>query len=120
MTTTILQSTAISGTTPISSPWIPHGAGPLSLQLATDQTVAGAWKIEASNKPGLDANGSDANASDITAGLQAVATGAAPALAAGAPTSQFVQVQFLKAGSVRVTFTPSSGAGNVIAHGCLP
>ena len=118
-TTVISAPTAISGTPPNVTPGTPLGAGAVSHQLATTGTVAGSWKIEVSNKPGVENDNSDASPSDVTAGFQTPA-GVAIAAAAGSPTSQFVQSSFVKAGAMRVTFTPTSGAGNVLDYGSMP
>jgi hypothetical protein len=117
-TTTFIPSTTISGTTAIKSQWATVGSGAVSLQLVTTGTVSGSWKIELSNQPGVENNG-DSYPSDVTSGFQTPA-GSAIAAAAGSPTSQFVQATLIKAGAIRVTFTPSSGAGTALANASLP
>jgi hypothetical protein len=122
-TTTLIAQTAISGTTPIKSSWVPlsQGATALSFELVTDGTVSGSWKFEVTDKPGVASGiADDTSPSDVTSGFQ-VPAGTAIAAAAGSPTSQFVQtIQVgVVAGAIRLTFTPSGGAGNVVAYANL-
>lgn len=109
---------AISGTTPIVSDARPiDNLDGVGLQLITTGTVAGTWLIEGSNNyvsnkiPNLNQNAqaSGIQWSDITALFGSVTQ------PAGSATSQFRQCHPLVCRFVRVTFTPSSGAGNVSA-----
>jgi hypothetical protein len=125
----VLASTAISGTTPIvSGPIDVRDKDACSLQLVATGSPAGAWKVEASNDfvPGVTsgavggsssgAYGSPAFAgtwSDITA-LFSRPTTIATVAAAG---SQYVQAEsHLDARHIRITFTPTSGTGNVFVN----
>jgi hypothetical protein len=108
----IVPAQAISGTTPI------HGIFPGALdfsafgfQMITTGTVAGTWIVEASNNyivQGYDAVSATGTWDDVTSLLNAT-----PTVAAGSPTDQYRQIAAYAGRAIRVTFTPSSGAGNV-------
>jgi hypothetical protein len=113
MRSNIIPTTANSGTTPILGRWLPlTRSDRLSLQLQTDGSVAGTWKVLASDKPDVDVAGDD-NPSDIT-GMFSV-----PSTIAGAPaggSSQYVQADGpVWAGAINVQFTPTSGSGHARA-----
>jgi hypothetical protein len=109
---------AIVGTTPIVSDVCSidnlDGAG---LVLNSTGTVAGTWKVEASNNyvttkvPNLN-QGAQVNSirwADVTALFGTIS---------GSVGTKFYQCYPLVARAIRVTFTPSSGAGNVSADYC--
>lgn len=116
---------AISGTTPI----VMVLQGPLnvntSMGLFSTGTVAGAWKIEVSNDfttsmPGMDVNYNAGNWTDITAAWRTpnATTGTAIAAVVSGGTSTYVEYLGntgcgFGGKSLRVTFTPTSGAGNI-------
>ena len=112
---------AISGTTPIVGDIKDlSNLDGCCFQLITTGTVAGAWKVEVSNdyvtaniRP-VTNNGPQAAATahwtDITSQFSPAITNPA-----GSATSQFVQMYPFVGRSVRVTFTPASGAGNAYA-----
>jgi hypothetical protein len=110
----------VGDTSPQTSAWFPIVDGGVSLQLATQGTVAGTWKVLGSNARDVDIEG-DPSATDITAAFK-TATGDAIQDPAGSALSQLVQggAVFFKA--VAVVFTPSSGAGpvRVHAHDAIP
>jgi hypothetical protein len=127
----ILKSTTISGTTPIvSNPIDVRDKDAVALQLVAvgGGSPAGAWKVEASLDfvPGVTSGavgGASSGAygapaftgtwSDVTA-LFSRPTTIATVSAAG---SQYVQADpHLDARHIRVTFTPSGGAGSVFAN----
>lgn len=112
---------AISGTTPIVSDVCSlDNLDGVGLQLVTTGTVAGTWKIEASNNyvsnkiPNLNQNAqaSGIQWSDVTALFGTITQ------PAGSATSKFYQCHPLVCRFLRVTFTPTSGAGNVSAFYC--
>lgn len=116
---------AISGTTPIVS-ILPGPLNPmLSLDLFSTGTVTGTWLIESSNtyRGGGQSDGDVVQAgnwTDITAAFRTpnATTGTAIANPAGSATHQYVEYMG-NAGmgfcgrSLRITFTPASGAGNI-------
>jgi hypothetical protein len=115
---------AIAGVTPIVG--IVRQVGNnriIAYQLFTDGTVDGAWKIEVSNDFALDAHVSMGNVptpglwTDVTVGFKKLDGTALAAVVHGTPATQnqFVQCAPIGARVVRVTFTPSAGAGNVRA-----
>lgn len=106
-----------SGTTPIPSAADPmHNFDTLSLVLVTTLTVAGAWKVEASNdfsgQSGLQNRQSNAGTwGDVSSLCQPAL---APVVSGG--SKQAVQIAPFGWGAVRVTFTPTSGSGAVSAY----
>jgi hypothetical protein len=115
---------AISGVTPI----VIVLQGPLNSNTSFDLfwtgTVAGAWKIEASNSYLAGGNGTNPRAgfwTDVTTAWRTpnATTGTAIPAAAGSAGSTYVEYLGGSAGagfggkSLRVTFTPTSGAGNI-------
>lgn len=113
----IIPTQAISGVTPITSAIITTDViDLLSLQLVTTGTVAGTWTIQASNDyiatPAGEAYGSQPTQATGTFSSYTGFTFAAPA---GSPTSQFVEKSGFGPRAFKLTFTPSSGAGNVTA-----
>ena len=109
---------AIVGTTPIVSDVMSldnlDGAG---LVLNSTGTVAGTWKVEGSNNytsakiPNLN-QGAQVNSirwADITAMFGTIS---------GSVGTKFYQAYPLVCRFIRVTFTPTSGAGNVSADYC--
>lgn len=126
----VLVSTPISGTTPIvSGPIDVRDKDAVSLQLISTGTVAGAWTVAASLDfvPGVTsgavggsssgAYGSPAFAgtwSDVSA-LFARPSAIAAVVSGGG--SQYRQaIDHLDARHIQITFTPTSGAGNVQAN----
>ena len=122
----VLPVTAISGTTPIvSHPIDVRDKDAVSLVLITTGSGAGAWLIEASNDfvPGVTAGGvggssSGAYGAPAATGNWATITAlfARPAAIATVTTAsvQYAQaIDHLDARHIRITFTPTSGAGNV-------
>lgn len=125
-----IPTQAISGTTPIVSAVIPdvRDYDAIGMQLITTGTVAGTWLIEGSNDfvaaSNGNAYGSTSNGtatgtwSDVTAHFSKAVAGTAIANPAGSATSQFAQTpNGLRCRCLRITFTPSSGAGNVTVLG---
>ena len=124
----LIDAVTIVGTTPIVGPQPSggqylEGLDGLCLQLVSSGssggTVAGAWLIEASNDfsgggaPTLNDSSSGGTWSDITALFKTPSGGAIAAVVSGG-TNQFAQVTSrLFARAIRVTFTPTGGAGNV-------
>src|SRR5450631_446663 len=116
---------AISGTTPI----VMTMQGPVnvntSMTLFATGTVAGAWKIEASNDfttamTGLGTNANAGHWTDITVAFRTpnATTGTAIAAVTSGGSSTYVEYMGnpgcgLGARSLQVTFTPTSGAGNI-------
>jgi hypothetical protein len=103
---TVIAKT-VSDTNPVNTGWMPHDGFQFSAVLGVTGTLAGTWKIEAS----LASDNS--NPVDVTAALQSVTTGSAIVNPSGSPLAQFVQAEKIVAGSIRITFTPSSGSGIV-------
>ena len=112
---------AIVGTTPIVSDVMSldnlDGAG---LVLNSTGTVAGTWKVEGSNNytsakiPNLN-QGAQVNSirwADITTAFGTISQ------PAGSASTKFYQAYPLVCRFIRVTFTPSSGTGNVSADYC--
>lgn len=101
----------IVGTTPIPFTIEISNLDNLSFQLNTTGTVAGAWTFQADNRYSTDAQFNAA----VNAGTwPAMPTSlfSTVAAAAGAPTDQYVQSLVpIAARAIRVTFTPTSGAG---------
>lgn len=120
MPPTTIFSKAASGTTALRGDHfvpVPRG-GLVGLQLATLQgsTLAGAWKVFGSNKPGADVNG-DPDASDITAAFSVPGlTASAIAAVVSGASSQAVQAGPLYFAYVDAVFTPTTGAGTAAAH----
>ena len=124
MQTTLIPKTAISGTTPIKSPFVKlrvskgtggEAQGNIALQLATDGTVDGAWQVLGSNKTDADVNG-DPDAVDITAAWVTGASGGGGIVTVAHGTAA-TQKQGVQAGpywfaAIALVFTPSAGAGN--------
>lgn len=79
----------------------------VGMQLVTTGTLTGTWAIEVSNN-----NGTDWSA--ITAAFSPAFTNPA-----GSATSQYGQCVPIVAGALRVTFTPSAGAGVARVNVCL-
>ncbi len=114
----LIAPVAIVGTTPIPITFPMGQFDGVGLVLVTTGTVAGAWTIQAAD---------DFQPSGLT-GLQNVPANAgnfgpvstlcAPALvaAAGSPTKQAVQIVPFMWSTGLLTFTPTSGAGNVAAY----
>lgn len=116
---------AISGTTPI----VMQIQGPInvntSMTLFATSTVAGAWKIEASNdfliaNTGMNQNANAGHWTDITAAFRTPdsTTGTAIAAVTSGGSSTYVEYMGnpgcgLGARSLQVTFTPTSGAGKI-------
>lgn len=124
-----IATQAISGTTPIVSNVIDmRDFDSVGLQLITTSTVAGTWLIEMSNDfvatmngnaYGQVSNGAATGTwTDCTALFLKAAAGTAIANPAGTATSQYAQPRdFIRCRALRVTFTPSGGAGNVSLFG---
>lgn len=122
---------AISGTTPIVGKVVDmQDFDSVGLQLISTGTVAGSWKIEISNNyvPQQNSNSygqvsatadtAEGTFTDVTALFLIAAAGTAIAAAAGSATSQYAQPRdFIRCRCLRVTFTPTSGAGNVACYG---
>lgn len=121
----IIPTQAISGTTPVVSNVLDMRDFPaVGLQLITTSTVAGTWLIEASNDFVAAGNGNAYGAvsngtatgtwSDVTAMFIKAAAGTVIANPAGSATNQYCQPRdFIRCRALRVTLTPSGGAGNV-------
>jgi hypothetical protein len=117
-TAVLIPVQAIAGTTPVVVAELMGQFDGVGLVLVTTGTVAGNWKIEAANDyqptnaQGLqNTSANPGNWGDVTAV-------ASPAIVqpAGAPKSQAVQIAPFSWGAMRLTFTPTSGAGNVAAY----
>jgi len=122
---------AISGTTPVVSNVIDmRDFDSVGLQLISTGTVAGTWLIEMSNDyvPRQNTNSygqvsstldtAQGTFTDCTALFLKAAAGTAIANPAGSATSQYAQPRdFIRCRALRITFTPSSGAGNVAVYG---
>lgn len=113
---------AIVGTTPIVSTLQGPFNALTSLDLFSTGTVAGAWKIEVSNSYANDLDGLvlAGRWTDVTAAFRTpdATTGTVIAAVVTGGTHQYVQFMGyncagLAAKSLRVTFTPASGAGNI-------
>jgi hypothetical protein len=106
---------AISGTTPIVAKLNMQNMDRVALVLVTTSTVAGAWTIGASNDyqqpQGL------ANKQAASGAFGSITTLAEPTIAAvvSGGSTQAVQIPRFGWGAISVTFTPTSGAGNVSA-----
>jgi len=120
-----IPTQAISGTTPVVSFVEMRRLDDVSFQLITSGTVAGTWLIEASNNfvAAMNGNayGSVSNGTatgtftDVTA-MFTVPAGTAIVNPAGSTTNQFVMPKTrMRCRTLRITFTPSAGAGNVTA-----
>jgi hypothetical protein len=113
----VIPTQAISGTTPIISRTTDlNGTKGVSYLLVTTSTVAGSWKVEVSND--YSGAGGGNFMQPPTAGDWVDITSAfSPSIAAvtSGGSSQFVQMGPLSCRTIRVTFTPTSGAGNVRA-----
>lgn len=116
----IMPSQAISGTTPIVvGPFHVEHLDNIALVLKSTGTVAGTWLIEASCNyvntafPGL--NNSTQSGNDVWADAHVVfSTITQPT---GTPLTEYVQTTSdFAAMAFRLTFTPTSGAGNVAAY----
>lgn len=113
----LIPAQAISGTTPIVADVkdLTNVDG-CCFQLQSTGTVAGTWKVEVSNdyssvlRPALDQLPNTGLWTDVTSQFSPAITNPA-----GSATNQFCQMYPFVGRSVRVTFTPSSGAGNVYA-----
>lgn len=114
---------AVSGTTPmvstpISTALLDHfSVQLLALNTATGAvggTVAGQWLIEASNNYSRNGDqGQPTNAGNWVTVLD-VAGAAVPATVSGGQNVMFLSAPF-KARHIRITFTPTSGAGTMQA-----
>jgi hypothetical protein len=126
----VLPATAISGTTPIvSGPIDVRDKDAVSLQLISTGTTAGAWLIEASldfvpGVPGVSTGGSSSGAYGVPAfaGTWSTVTAlfaqpsAIAAVVSGGGSQYRQALDHLDARHIRITFTPTSGAGNVQAN----
>lgn len=127
-----IPTQAIVGTTPIVSKVIMalQNADHVALQLITTSTVAGGWLIEGSNDftppsgvggANIDIYGEAASTgtwSDITLAFVKAAAGTAiAAVLTGGSNQPAWPMQPLSFRAMRVTFTPTSGAGNVTCLG---
>lgn len=114
----LLALTAISGTTPIVVQDSMVQFDGVAYVLKSTGTVAGAWTIQAANNyqaPGAGGlRNTPANAGDF-GDVSSLCTPALAA-AAGAPKTQAVQIVPFGWGAAQVTFTPTSGAGNVAVY----
>jgi hypothetical protein len=115
---TILPQGPISGTTPkLGRAASLRATGKINLQLVTDGTVDGTWKVLGSNKDGGDVIW-DEEASDITAAFTQPGTSTSVETvdhSAPATQSQMVQAGPVYCAYVNVKFTPTAGSGNVSA-----
>ena len=113
----IIPLTAISGTTPIvSGGYFLEDYNGISFQLGSDGTVAGAWKIEVSNDYSVGFNDDRVTAgtwTDVTAAFVDAAGNPAIAAVTSGGSNQATQAAPFMFRAYRVTFTPTSGAGNV-------
>lgn len=113
----IIPLTAISGTTAVpSGAYFLEDYNGISFQLITDGTVAGAWKIEVSNDYSVgfgDDRAFTGNWTDVTAAFVDAAGNPAIATVVSGGSSQATQAAPFMYRAYRVTFTPTSGAGNV-------
>jgi hypothetical protein len=116
----VISKQAIVGTTPIVGIETQVGNNRIvSYVLITDSTVDGAWKIEVSNDFARDKDVSMGN--NVNLGNWVDITSAfVPAIVAVAhgtvaTQKQYAQLNPIGSRVVRVTFTPSAGAGNVSA-----
>jgi hypothetical protein len=116
----VLMDNSVTDTTPSVSNYKLVNKGLVGMQLVTTGTLQGAWKIEVSCSPtavvtvntdtrtqGLSPTIAAANddPSDITSAFS-------PSIAAvTTASSQYVQLDALAAGYLRVTFTATSGSG---------
>jgi len=126
----LIATQAVSGTTPIVSRVVDmRDFDDIGLQLITTGTVAGTWLIEASNDfvAAMNGNayGSISNGTspvgtftDCTAFFTKAAAGTAIANPSGAATAQYAKpLHGIRCRALRITFTPSAGAGNVTCLG---
>jgi hypothetical protein len=110
----LIASQAISGTTPIVAQFPMQQYDGVALVLVTTGTVHGAWTIGAANN-GL--GNSTLNNPGGTGTYGDVTSLCAPAIAAvTAAGAQAVQIVPFGWGGGQLTFTPSSGSGNVAAY----
>lgn len=123
MRTTLVDEAAV-GTTGSTKTFFPvKFGGSVSLQLVTAAadktaggTLAGSWKIFGSNAAGADVSG-DVNASDITAAFTLPGTSnTAIAVVTTGGSSQGAQAGPLWFAYIAAVFTPTSGAGRIIAN----
>ncbi len=111
----VIPTQAISGTTPIVSTvtWI-NMLDNVGYQLVTTGTVAGAWKVEVSNNYAVTwYNNQAAGAGDWFDYTSRMTTIAA-VLSGG--SNQIAEHIGCTCRAMRLTFTPTSGAGNVSAY----
>lgn len=111
----LIASQAISGTTPIVAVFPMQQYDGVALVLVSTGTVAGAWTVQAANN-GLGNN--TQNNPTATGTYADVSTLCSPALAAvvSGGSKQAVQIVPFGWGGGQLTFTPTSGAGNVAAY----
>lgn len=126
-----IATQAISGVTPVVGVVVDmRDYDCAGVQLVTTGTVAGTWLIEASNDyiPRQNGNAYGAVSStldtaqgtftDVTAQFSKAVAGTAIANPAGAATNQYAYTpNGIRCRALRITFTPSAGAGNVSALG---
>jgi len=111
----IIPTQAIVGATPIVSPVITTDViDLLSLQLITTGTVAGTWTMQASNDYISTPMGELGDPSQSTGHFSSY-TGFTFAAPTGSPTSAILEKSGFGPRAFTLTFTPSSGAGNVTA-----
>jgi|SRR6187431_207697 len=108
--------TAISGTTAmVSNPISIENLDIVGLQLVSTSTVAGAWTVQVSNDyaPSIGSLNQTESAGTWSQAAALFSPTIAAVISGGG--SQYVQAT-LAASWFRVTFTPTSGAGNVAAY----
>lgn len=112
----LLAPTPISGTTPIQVIDDMTNFDGAGYVLVTTGTVAGAWTFQGINgyRPVAGMNNSIASAGQSGN----VTSLASPATTnpAGSPTSQCTQFSVFMWGACGITFTPTSGAGNIAVY----
>lgn len=113
----LIATQAISGTTPIvSNPDPLHNFNGISFVLVTTGTVAGNWKVEAANDYAAQSGLQNRQANTGT--WADVTTMCSPAIVqpSGSAKTQYTQISPFEGGAIRLTFTPTSGAGNASAY----
>jgi hypothetical protein len=113
-TAVLIAPVAISGTTPIVAQFPMQNFDGVALVLVTTGTVHGDWSVQAANN-GL---GNNTLNNPVATGTYAdVSSLCEPALATVTTASkQAVQIVPFGWGGGQLTFTPTSGAGNVAAY----